>query len=94
MEADRLAHGNAKLLVTKLAAGESLPFSLNPERHAWLQMAKGSATLIPISQQRADGGPTLNGTTLKQGDGAAVSEEGALTLTANEDAEVLLFDLA
>ena len=85
---------DAKLLVTKLAAGESLPLSLNPERHAWLQIAKGSATLIPISQQRADGGPTLNGTALKQGDGAAVSEEGALTLTANEDAEVLLFDLA
>ena len=71
---------DVKLLVTKLAAGESLPISLTPDRHAWLQMAKGSAS--------------LNGTELKQGDGAAVSDEGALTLTANEDAEVLFFDLA
>ena len=71
---------DAKLLVTKLAAGEGLPVSLNPGRHGWLQIAKGSAT--------------LNGTQLKQGDGAAINDENALNLTANEDAEVLLFDLA
>jgi hypothetical protein len=49
-------------------------------RYAWLQMAKGAGS--------------LNGTQLKQGDGAGVSDERALTLTASEDAEVLLFDLA
>lgn len=71
---------DAKLLVTKLGPGESLPFTLQPGRYAWLQMAKGAAT--------------LNGIPLHQGDGAAVSEESALTLTANEDTEALLFDLA
>ena len=71
---------DAKLLVTKLKAGESLPITLAPGRHAWMQMAKGAAS--------------LNETPLKQGDGAAVSDEGALTLTASEDAEVLFFDLA
>ena len=71
---------DAKLLVTKLAAGESLPIALDPRRYGWLQMAKGAAS--------------LNGTQLNQGDGAAVTEESALTLTASEEAEVLLFDLA
>ena len=71
---------DAKLLVTKLKAGESLPILLDPGRYAWLQMAKGAAT--------------LNGTELKQGDGVGVTDERALTLSAKEDAEVLLFDLA
>jgi redox-sensitive bicupin YhaK (pirin superfamily) len=71
---------DARLLATKLAAGESLPITLRPGRYAWLQMAKGAAT--------------LNGTPLHAGDGAAVSEESALTLTASAEAEVLLFDLA
>ena len=42
----------------------------------------------------AKGAASLNGTQLNQGDGAAVTEESALTLTASEEAEVLLFDLA
>jgi hypothetical protein len=36
----------------------------------------------------------LNGETLNQGDGAAVSEEKLLKIKGNADAEVLLFDLA
>jgi redox-sensitive bicupin YhaK (pirin superfamily) len=71
---------DARLLVTKLAPGESLPFALRHGRHAWLQMAKGAAT--------------LNGTPLHPGDGAAISDESALTLLATEEAEALLFDLA
>jgi redox-sensitive bicupin YhaK (pirin superfamily) len=42
----------------------------------------------------ATGSVTLNETTLAEGDGAAVSEEETLTLTATEPSEVLLFDLA
>ena len=38
-------HADAKLLVTKLAPGESLPITLAEGRYAWLQMAKGAATL-------------------------------------------------
>ena len=71
---------DASLRVTKLAPGESLAFALRDGRHAWLQMAKGAAT--------------LNGTPLHQGDGAAISNESALNLVATEDAEALLFDLA
>jgi redox-sensitive bicupin YhaK (pirin superfamily) len=66
--------------VTKLASGETLALPLQPGRHAWLQMAKGGAT--------------LNGVALHQGDGAAISDEGSLSLTATEEAEVLFFDLA
>ena len=73
-------HADARLLVTKLAKGEQLPISLDASRHAWLQVARGAAT--------------LNEQPLRQGDGAGVSEESKLTLTATEDAEVLLFDLA
>jgi hypothetical protein len=71
---------DASLRVTKLAPGESLSFVLREGRHAWLQMAKGAAT--------------LNGTPLHQGDGAAITGESALTLVATEEAEALLFDLA
>jgi quercetin 2,3-dioxygenase len=71
---------DASLRVTKLAPGESLPITLREGRYAWLQMAKGAAT--------------LNGTPLRQGDGAAISNESALNLVATEEAEALLFDLA
>jgi quercetin 2,3-dioxygenase len=49
-------------------------------RYAWLQIAKGAVE--------------LNGKPLKQGDGAAVSDEQKLTIKGIENAEVLLFDLA
>ena len=73
-------HSDAKLSVTKLKASESLPIRFAEGRHGWLQMAAGAAT--------------LNGLALAQGDGAGISDERSLTLTATEDAEVLLFDLA
>ena len=71
---------DAKLFVTLLAPGEEVTHSLGGKRHAWLQVAKGEVE--------------LNGQKLHQGDGAAVSEEGKLTIKGTKDAEVLLFDLA
>jgi redox-sensitive bicupin YhaK (pirin superfamily) len=73
-------NADARLLVTQLAPGESLPIQLNPGRYAWLQVAKGAAK--------------LNGHALAQGDGVGASDESKLTLEATEEAEVLLFDLA
>jgi redox-sensitive bicupin YhaK (pirin superfamily) len=61
-------------------AGEGTRFELRPGRHAWIQVAQG--------------GVTLNGETLQQGDGAAVSDESQIDLKATEASEVLLFDLA
>jgi quercetin 2,3-dioxygenase len=63
-----------------LAAGESVSYDLAPGRHAWLQMVKGEIK--------------LNGTALKAGDGAAVSDESKLTLSAASAVEIVLFDLA
>jgi quercetin 2,3-dioxygenase len=71
---------DAKLYVSLLAPGQKVTHDLAEDRYAWLQVAKGTVE--------------LNGKLLKQGDGAAVSEEQKLTIEGKQDAEVLLFDLA
>lgn len=53
---------------------------LAPGRHAWVQVARGAVT--------------VNGLELSEGDGLAISEERAVTLSAREPAEVIVFDLA
>jgi len=69
-----------ELYAAILAAGETVKHDLKSDRHAYVQVAKGSVT--------------LNGKTLETGDGAAISVEESLELTGVDDAEVLLFDLA
>ena len=73
-------HQDMRLYSTLLGAGEQAELTLEPGRHAWVQVARGAGT--------------LNGTALKAGDGAAVSNEGRLVLTATEPIEALVFDLA
>jgi redox-sensitive bicupin YhaK (pirin superfamily) len=73
-------HQDARLYVTLLAPGQQVTHGLAKGRYAWLQVAKGSVQ--------------LNGKLLKQGDGAAISDEQKLVIQGIEDAEVLLFDLA
>ena len=73
-------HQDVDLYATLLEPGETVTHALRPGRHAWVQVARGAVT--------------LNGQPLKAGDGAAVSEEAALTVRATEPAELLLFDLA
>jgi redox-sensitive bicupin YhaK (pirin superfamily) len=69
-----------ELYATLLGPGESVKHPLKPERHGYVQVARGSVT--------------LNGRPLEVGDGAAVSGEKALELIGVKDAEVLVFDLA
>jgi redox-sensitive bicupin YhaK (pirin superfamily) len=69
-----------ELYATVLGAGETVKHELKPDRHAYVQVAKGSVT--------------LNGKPLQTGDGAAISRESSLELTGVNEAEVLLFDLA
>ena len=69
-----------QLYATVLAPGESVKHALKKDRHAYVQVARGSVT--------------LNGQALEAGDGAAISAEKSLELTGVKDAEVLLFDLA
>jgi len=74
-------HQDAKLFGSLLAPGDELSYELGKGRHAWVQVVKGAVA--------------LNGAhTLGAGDGAALSEERAVTLRAERDAEFLLFDLA
>ena len=68
------------LYATVLGAGETVKHVLKPERHAYVQVARGSVT--------------LNGKKLDEGDGAAISDEKTVELTGDKEAEVLLFDLA
>lgn len=73
-------HQDVTLLVGRPTAGHEISYAIAPGRHAWVQVTRGTVR--------------LNGHALGAGDGAAISEEPLLTLTATEDAEVLLFDLA
>ncbi len=73
-------HQDAGLFATILTPGEQRSYTLQPGRHAWVQVVNGDIT--------------LNGTPLTAGDGAAISNETELLVEAATDAEVLLFDLA
>jgi redox-sensitive bicupin YhaK (pirin superfamily) len=71
---------DANLYIARLDKGQQTTQKLNSDRHAWIQLAKGSVR--------------VNGTELKQGDGAAISKENEVRVEAKENSEVLLFDLA
>ena len=73
-------HQDAKLYVSLLSPGQEAKYELGEGRYAWLQVARGAVE--------------LNGKSLNQGDGAAVSEEQKLVVEGTSEAEVLLFDLA
>ena len=69
-----------ELYASLLAKGETVKHELKRGRHGYVQVARGSVT--------------LNGNTLDEGDGAAITKEQAVELTGVREAEVLLFDLA
>jgi redox-sensitive bicupin YhaK (pirin superfamily) len=71
---------DARLYLASLDAGREVTRELNPDRHTWVQVLRGEAS--------------LNGNTLLGGDGAALSDESALVLRAQGPSEVLVFDLA
>jgi len=73
-------HQDIDLYTSVLEAGDEVAIALRPERSAWVQVARGAVT--------------INGTGLKEGDGAAVFDTATLTLTSDTGSEVLVFDLA
>ncbi len=79
-EDSAVIHQDASIYRLKLAKGQEVTHDLKAGRGAWLQLARGTVT--------------LNGATLGAGDAASADEAGTLTITASEDAEALLFDLA
>jgi quercetin 2,3-dioxygenase len=73
-------HQDVDLYAAILDKNSRVSHALDSNRHAWVQVARGSVL--------------LNGLALEKGDGAAVSDESELVIEATEDAEILLFDLA
>ena len=75
-----LIHQDVRVLAARLDAGKELTRDIRSGRYAWVQVARGAVA--------------LNGAALTAGDGAAVSEEEKIMIAANENSEILLFDLA
>src|SRR5687767_5993282 len=73
-------HQDVALYASVLAPGDRVSHELAPGRHAWVQVIGGDVT--------------VNGQPLTAGDGAALSNEGAVAIEARTDSEILLFDLA
>jgi quercetin 2,3-dioxygenase len=73
-------HQDAAISLGELSAGAQVEHDLAPGRHAWLQVIRGVAT--------------VSGQQLSTGDAIALSDEPGLEIRAEEDVEVMLFDLA
>ena len=73
-------HQDVKLWLARPRGNEARTLELKPGRHAWVHVAQGSGS--------------LNGQRLRAGDGAALTGEKALSFAGDDEAEVLVFDLA
>lgn len=72
-------HQDADIYLGKLNENSHVEHLLVADRHAWLQVLRGNVT--------------VNGNSLRAGDGVAVSDEANVKITANGAAEVMLFDM-
>jgi redox-sensitive bicupin YhaK (pirin superfamily) len=72
-------HQDARIYAGRFGAGEKDSLTLPAGRHAWVHVARGKVT--------------VNGKTLGEGDGAALTDERAVEIGGG-DGEVLVFDLA
>ena len=79
-EGSLLIHQDARIFLSQIDEGKSVTTDLRPERHAWLQVLRGSVR--------------LNGQSLQTGDGVAVSSESHLQIEGATASEIMLFDLA
>jgi len=73
-------HQDARVSAAMLTDGETLDYALDRDRRAYLHVARGKLM--------------ANGTALGAGDALTYEGETRVELSAGEDAEVLLFDLA
>jgi redox-sensitive bicupin YhaK (pirin superfamily) len=78
-EASLKIRQDVQMYSTLLHKGNHMIHELKPGRRAWLHVVSGKIL--------------LNGLELKTGDGAGLSEELAVSFTAQEPTEILLFDL-
>ncbi len=75
-----VVHQDVKVFASIIPAGEQVEHTMDQQRYAWIQVARGA---ISVNGEKAD-----------QGDGVIVAGESSLQIKAEENAEVLLFDLA
>lgn len=71
---------DAEIFLATLAAGKNLSYELNLNRHAWLQVLRGAVQLGDMP--------------LAAGDGAAISNEPRVEVSATDSSEWMLFNLA
>lgn len=67
------------MAIVRLDDGKAIQRELDPKRGYWVQVVGGIIA--------------LNGTEMREGDGAAITLEDALSIAADTEAEVLLIDL-
>jgi quercetin 2,3-dioxygenase len=79
-EGSVVIHQDINLYVSILSVGDLITFQTPPNRFAWVQVARGMVT--------------LNGESLREGDGVQINSPELLELTAESNAEILLFDIA
>ena len=72
-------HQDARLFIARLRSGEAVTYAAERGRGLWLQVARGIAA--------------LKGTEMREGDGAAIENETRISVEAETDSEILLFDL-
>ncbi|MDB5415031.1 MAG: pirin family protein [Rubritepida sp.] len=73
-------NADAAVMATTLSKGQELRLTLKPGRAAYLVAAKGSAQ--------------VNGVALNPRDGAAIEDEGEIVIVANDEAELVLVEVA
>ena len=73
-------HRDVDLYAAVLSSGQTVTHRLSAGRGAWLQVARGAVN--------------FDGRLLKAGDGVAIDAPGLLTIEGEQEAEVLLFDMA
>jgi quercetin 2,3-dioxygenase len=79
-EGSVVIHQDINLYVSVLSSGDEIKFEVADDRFAWIQVARGMVT--------------LNGESLREGDGVQINSPELLELTTASTAEILLFDLA
>jgi quercetin 2,3-dioxygenase len=81
-EALTVINQDARFFAAEVAPGQRVVHALGEERHAWVQVVRGRVS--------------VNGETMKEGDGAGISDEREVSVsgTGSDGGEILLFDLA
>ena len=73
-------HQDANVYLSLVSHADEIVYSLQPGRHAWLQVLSGQLM--------------VNDYSLSTSDGVAISDEPTITIKGTEDSEFMLFDLA